>query len=425
MKNFEKLERFIKLHPFTWKKRLRKAPYCLGNIKSPPYNKNWYMFTYNMWQSDFYNPVVRCCRGTVLEVKGFLFKKIRPICMPYKKFANYGEGYADKIDWESAVAREKIDGILIKCSKVDGKTYWFTNNGYDWTMPFGTDFSTDDGEKETAGCKTFGDLLKYALYKELNLPTVKTVGGWKDYNKYFNNINNIENSWLSKIPEGWTLMFELVSPRNRIICKYPHTKLYFHGARDAEGQEHIPEKVAEDYGIPYAIPKIYDCCSPEGIKKLVEDFKGIEQEGVVVCDKNFNRVKIKCSSYLQLKFTVDNDKPKNIFKMVVENTYDDILPSMPELKPSIDDMQKSILEFKAALKEYYEYINNIRSEYTDRAKYAEYVKSNVNPLLTDIAFKCDKDYESLVDLLLKKYVNLAKGYNMFVETKEALLAKKY
>lgn len=425
MKNFEKLERFIKLHPFTWKKRLRKAPYNLGNIKSPPYNKNWYMFSYNMWDSDFYNPIVKCCRGTVLEVKGLLFKKVRPICMPYKKFANYGEGYADNIDWSTAVAREKIDGILVKCAKVDGKTYWFTNNGFDWSMQFGTDFSTDDGEKETQGCTTFGDLLKYALYKEMNLPNVKTVGGYKDYNKYFNNINNIENSWLSKVPDGWTLMFELVSPRNRIICKYPHTMLYFTGCRDNKGQEHTPEEAAQTFNIPYRLPTLYKCDTPEAAKKLVEHYKGNEQEGIVVCDAEFRRVKIKCESYLQLKFTVDNDRPKNLFKMVVENTYDDILPSLPNLKPSIEEMKKNINEFKELLLEYYNYIKGIKATYTDKAKYAEYVKANVNPLLSDIAFKCEKDFDTLFDNLLKKYAMSAKGFNAYSDVKAALSKKQY
>ena len=237
---FLPLYKLIKWHPFTWKKKLKDKPYCI-TIKSPKYNKDWYMFSYSQFDSDFYNDVVKCCRGTVLEVKGKLFKRIRPICLPFKKFGNYGEGYCDPIDVESATIREKIDGILVKCSVIDGETYWFTNNGFDWTMKFGTDFSFDDGEEATKLAENFGDLLEYALYRKMDIPKFTVVGKYRDITKSLNRIYKMENSWLSKIPNNYTLCFELVSPRNRIICKYPETKVVFLFARDnITGREFTP-----------------------------------------------------------------------------------------------------------------------------------------------------------------------------------------
>ena len=51
------------------------------------------------------NPVVRQCRGTIVEVTD----KCRVICAPYLKFFNYGQHEADTIDWTTAKIREKID----------------------------------------------------------------------------------------------------------------------------------------------------------------------------------------------------------------------------------------------------------------------------------------------------------------------------
>ena len=417
---FLPLYKFIKWHPFTWKKKLKDKPYCI-TIKSPKYNKDWYMFSYSQFDSDFYNDVVKCCRGTVLEVKGKLFKRIRPICLPFKKFGNYGEGYCDPIDVESATIREKIDGILVKCSVIDGETYWFTNNGFDWTMKFGTDFSFDDGEEATKLAENFGDLLEYALYRKMNIPRLKVVGKYRDITKSLNRIYNMENSWLSKIPNNYTLCFELVSPRNRIICKYPETKVVFLFARDnTTGQEFTPEEMVAHYGIPYETPKVYDCKTLKDTQEMLKSFKGLEQEGVVVCDKYFHRVKMKCDSYLQLKYAVDNDKPKVIFKAVVEKSTDDLLVALPTLKESVDKMTDDIKNFKESYKKFYEFLQLKGVE--DKKTFALYVNANINDPLKKLAFNASSQTaEQITDKFITDCaMKNSKGYREYLNVKTLL-----
>lgn len=417
---FSPLYKFIKWHPFTWKKRLKKKPYCV-TIKSPKYNKDWYMFSYNQFDSDFYNEVVKCCRGTVLEVKGRLFKRIRPICLPLKKFGNYGEGYCDPIDVESATIRDKVDGILVKCSVIDGRTYWFTNNGFDWTMKFGTDFSFDDGEEATKNAENFGDLLEYALYREMNLPKVATVGKYKDITKSFNRIYNMENSWLSRVPNNYTLCFELISPRNRIICKYPETRVILLFARNnITGEEFTPEFAKQKFGIPYGTPKVFDCKTLEDVQKMLKNFKGIEQEGVVVCDKYFHRVKMKCESYLQLKYAVDNDKPKVIFKAVVEKSTDDLLVALPTLKESVDKMTDDIKNFKESYKKFYEFLQLKGVE--DKKTFALYVNANINDPLKKLAFNASSQTaEQIADKFITDCaMKNSKGYREYLNVKALL-----
>jgi hypothetical protein len=56
-----------------------------------------YLLKYNQIRSDFTIPIVRECRGVILE-KG----TNSLICAPFWKFFNQGESLAAKIEWSSA-----------------------------------------------------------------------------------------------------------------------------------------------------------------------------------------------------------------------------------------------------------------------------------------------------------------------------------
>ena len=92
-----KLIEFIK-NNIDWEQKLQDKPYCI-TIKR---KDNFIIFNYNQIESDFYNPIVKECRGVILEDKTF-----KPVCVPFYKFGNYGEGYADTIDWSAARVQKK------------------------------------------------------------------------------------------------------------------------------------------------------------------------------------------------------------------------------------------------------------------------------------------------------------------------------
>ena len=69
------------------------------------------MFSYSQFVSDFTNPIVKACRGSIVSIENDVPYMV---CTPFYKFGNYGENYTDEIDWESAVVRDKVDGCLIK-----------------------------------------------------------------------------------------------------------------------------------------------------------------------------------------------------------------------------------------------------------------------------------------------------------------------
>ena len=97
------LLRFIQAHP-DWKALLAAPPYSLV-VKE---EDGFVLLKYDLLYSDFNLPIVKECRGIILTDAG------RVVCCPFFKFFNYGESYADSIDWATARVQEKIDGSIMK-----------------------------------------------------------------------------------------------------------------------------------------------------------------------------------------------------------------------------------------------------------------------------------------------------------------------
>ena len=401
MKNFEELEEFIKknLKNNAWVDKLKKEPYNLQAVKQFENHPTWWMLVYNLFSSDLSNKIVKQCRGTVVEVlpEG----TVNVICAPYLKFFDINDPHADKINWDSKKLKveEKRDGQLIKCFKYKGCDYWVTNGGTGLFTPL-------DYETETV--KDYFDLMSSAI-ANADSSAVCNILTDKD-NKRID--FHVAASWLDKVPDGWTLMFELTSPQNRIIVKYSESKLELHGARDAEGVEHSPEEVIAMFGIPFDIPKRWDLNKREDILEALSKMNGLENEGFVVVDEeNWTRVKMKSPSYLNMKFVRDNDNPEGIWRLVITEQYDDILPNAPELKNKIDAQVKQLVEFNKKLDAEIAYAIDVwdNNSKHNRKHFAEFVNTQVKPNLRNIYFSAI-DGKPIVKMIKEKMINLKKGY---------------
>ena len=337
------LVNFIKEHKENYKSLLLKSPYNLRHVKPCSWHPNWYMFTYSLSSSDLNNDIVRACRGIVLYIDE---KEIKPVSVPYTKFFNYteddGKDIKDSINWDKAKISLKIDGILIKTACIEENKekhlYFFTNGSFDLNAPFTDSLVVD--EVETRGMKTYGELLAYALKKVDNTINI------------FYNIENgsfyITGGWAEKIPLNSTLMFELVSPRNKIICQYKETKLYLHGYRDPELIEHDPHEI--NFDLKFELPEIFNASNYEDIKKITDNFNGFEKEGCVVVDyTNIEtpRIKIKCESYLKEKFSHDTVANNQlIFESVIFDECDDLVSNVPAAAHKVEEFKAKIIKFK-------------------------------------------------------------------------------
>src|SRR5574344_14423 len=319
--DFNTLLDFIRQNPEDYEEKLKLPPYCCS-ISNIPYNENWRMFKYSQFESDFSNPVVRCCRGSIVE----LGKNMRYVCAPFYKFANYGENGEDVIDWKSARVELKVDGGLKKLCKVDGKFYWYTNKGLIENEIMNSIPSVDEPCSREA--KTYLGLVNVAMDTEAN---------------------GTDRGWMDKIPDNSTLMFELVSPRDKIIVQYDRTQMFFLGARDnVTLKEYDRDSFAEKHGIPFDRPPVLPAKDMDAVQAMLSTWNG-EKEGVVIVDKDFRRIKIKSEAYRKLKFVKGegNFSEKAIFHYIMDGSIDDAEAAYPEIIPSVEKIESNIKDWKS------------------------------------------------------------------------------
>lgn len=289
----------------NWIEELTLEPYCL-KIKR---DQGYVMFSYDQIRSDFSNRIVR-------EARGIIFKEGRwhnPVCWAFDKFGNYGESYAPKIDWSTAFVTEKVDGSLIKMWYDDGQWRVSTNG------------TINAWKAELSGVKfeSFGDYFSDVLFLKYHADLAHFVDNLK---------------------KDLTYMFELVGPYNRVVVPYEEPAIYFLGARDKfTGIEYLPIPVnAENLGVSkFKRPAIYSLTTLDDCIKAAE-LKTWDDEGFVVCDANFNRVKIKSPAYVLAHFMRNNNviTRKHIIRVILENETAEFLCYAADYKDVLEETQE-------------------------------------------------------------------------------------
>lgn len=317
---FTDLEEFIVNHKAKWREIITKDPFniTVKKVYEDLYD-DIYMFSYPNFGADFSLSVVRACRGCVYRINE---KEIIPICLPYTKFTNYGERKFDDLrhDWSSNIITEKIDGSLIKLVKYQGKLLWFLNNSCNFDV-------IDTQQYHTDGTLTFKQLLERALKNK------------KLDEKY--------------VLEGWTYMFELVSPNHKIVCEYSEDTLYFHGVRDKNGVEHDVNEIEGFDDFPK--PKRAKINTYSDVLKEIEKINGHNSEGFVAIDKNYHRLKIKCEEYLKLhkiRSTLQTEKQiLNFYFSGNSDDYPDYQDIITPIREKIENYRKIFNNIVKLLKE--------------------------------------------------------------------------
>ena len=311
-----KLIDFIKEHS-DWEVLLSQAPYCLNISRDKMFGRNLIMFKYSQQDSDFSNNIVKECRGIILDEDTF-----EPISVPYFKFFNFSEPNAAEIDWQSATILEKIDGSLVKVVKFSDQEILVSTNGV--IDAFKCELNS------MIGCpyNNFGELFWEAIRNQMI-----DCGYSLD--------ENDPVKWLAdKLLLNTTYMFELCSPYNRVIVPHKETKLYFHGWRDNISLEEMRFNTC-------ILTKIFDCPKIYNLKSLDECIAATQampwdEEGYVVVDKNFNRVKIKSPAYLMAHRLSQNNNMsiRRVIDIYMAGECDEILAYFPEYKSAFDEIDK-------------------------------------------------------------------------------------
>ena len=256
-------------------------------VHAKPYNSR-VSFTYDMIEAKQSNQLACQCRGLILRENTWEI-----LARPFDRFFNFGEGFAAKIDWDSAHAEEKLDGTLL-IVYFDGKWLSATRS-----------CSEAQGELPCGGI-SFAQLADEA------------AGG---------SINDLMKSE----DINYTYLFELTAPHNQIVVKYNIPKLTLLGVREIQtGIELRPENTS--IGKKVGVPEYYSWNNPADIKKAMQDWSPVDHEGVVVVDKNFNRIKIKTDQYLAAAHCKDSLESswRRAIELVLLGHADDMKSVLPE-----------------------------------------------------------------------------------------------
>lgn len=286
----------------NWEELLTVEPYYLKIKEDGPY----VIFNYDQIRSDFNNPIVR-------EARGIIFRKGKweyPVCWAFNKFGNYGESYVPDIDWNTAFVSEKVDGSLIKV--------WWDG---DWNISTNGTIDAFKAELNNVKFSSFGEYFINTLLR------------------YYEN----STEFYCHLDTDYTYMFELVGPYNRVVIPYEEPAIYFIGARDkTTGEEFCCSKVVTGalgmgrFNRPaqYSLSSLSDCVK-------AAELKSWDDEGFVVCDAWFNRVKIKSPAYVMAHYARNNSviNRKHLIKVIFAGEAEEFLCYAADYKEELETVQ--------------------------------------------------------------------------------------
>ena len=361
------LQNFLIEHKDDWEEILDKEPYCLKWNKW----KGFVSFKYNQIRSDFSNPIVREARGAV-----FVENTWECASRAFDKFFNYAEPNASAIDWATARVMEKVDGSLMRIFYWEGEWYLITNSGIDaYTAPTGD-----------INYPTFGNIFEAGL---------RNLG-----------YESLEDFCCSnRLMIVKTYMFELVSPYTRVVIPYNNIAIYYLGERNMESYQ-------EDYcpkNFPMlSHPCIYNCSNLFDLIRMAYELPW-DKEGYVVCDKNFNRLKVKSPQYILAHYARNNNviTEERLMEVVLRGEIEEFSCYASEYLPKLQELQKK----KATLQAEAELLRSLlqsQFHFTSRKEFASTVNKISNPVIRQFCFS-DKTWEDMTkDWSAKKWVEKLK-----------------
>ncbi len=257
------------------------------------------------------DPLSQQCRGLILrrEDKGTINKGTNPfgpskvLARPFDRFFNLGQEAAAPVDMSASTTCffEKLDGTctIVYFDDIVDKWCVATRAVADANQPI-------DG----FGNLTFRSLFEHGLKDSTGM----------DFSEF-----------VPHLDPSFTYIFELTSPANRVVIDYPNYAVTLLGVRvTSTGKEFSAKSLAPKFGVPSA--PSYSIGSMDELVKFVSGRSAEQYEGIVACDENFQRVKVKNAEYYALNRIQDAAAKSvfSLFNIVLAEKLDDIVPLIPE-----------------------------------------------------------------------------------------------
>lgn len=269
-------------------------------------------------EAAFMNPMVRECRGIILDEA----RNWAVVSRAFDKFGNDGEGYVPDIDWSTARVQEKLDGSLCVLYHYDGAWHVATSG-------------TPDASGDVHG--TGGTFAEYFWR------TFEAEGG--------------------RLPEPSDLCFafELMGPQNRIVVVHEKPWLRLLAVRNRTTHEQFwPEQWADAVGIPAV--RSFPLTTLDEIRASFEHISPVSQEGYVVVDGKFDRVKIKHPGYVALHHAKDGMGPRAFVEIARTGEVGEVVAAFPEFQPLIAAARAKYEALVARVTADYERLKHIETQ---------------------------------------------------------------
>ena len=285
----------------NWRELLSQKPYCLHMNE----DENYVLFKYNQIDSDFNEEICRECRGLVVDKNTY-----EPVALSFYKFFNVQESFADKIDWDSARVLEKVDGSKMMV--------WWDTYSTQWRVSTSSQLDAKNAPVGDFGI-SFQDLFDRALHNY-------TFPGYVSLYDY-----------LSK---NCCYTFELVTPESRVVVPYDKDALYLIGVREIESFKEI-DPVLTELSKFVKKPKEFKLSNLKDCLNKVEHM-GYNEEGFVVVDKNWKRIKIKSPAYVAAHYLKNNgvNSKYRMLRIIEKGEQSEFLGYFPEYTQYMEEIEQ-------------------------------------------------------------------------------------
>jgi hypothetical protein len=270
-------------------------------VKRHEQHPNLVLLKYDMVNSNMDSLLVQECRGIILDESN----DWAIVSRSFDKFFNHGEGHAAEIEWASARVQEKLDGSL--CS------LYF----YGGTWHVATTGTPDASGHVDGDEKTFAQLF------------------WEVFNEHGCEMPPSEHA-------GTTFMFELITPLNRIVCRYPTRMLILLAARDTHTGEFTPP-LHEAAGMLNVAPvREFPLGDVGSVLATFSTMNPLEQEGYVVVDRHGHRIKVKHPGYVALHHAKDGMSPRALMDIARKGEVSEVAAAFPEMQEELNTWKQRI-----------------------------------------------------------------------------------
>lgn len=249
---------------------------------------------YSQIDSPMGEPIVQQCRGIILNAE----QDWAVVARPMDKFFNHGEGHAAPINWGRAVVQEKLDGSMLFLYYYEG----------DWHVA--TTGMPDAGGEVNGFGFTFAELF------------------WKT----FHDSNYVVPG---NLHASTTFMFELTTPYNRMVVAYEECDLTLIGLRNNWSGFESPVQ----YHLAYDAVKSRKLHTIDEVIGTFDTMDPLIQEGYVIVDDKFNRIKVKHPGYVALHHMRSGFSAKTMVEVIRSGETAEILVHFPEWREPFEEIK--------------------------------------------------------------------------------------